>query len=262
MLFDSHCHMNDERYDTDRSEVLQRAREAGVKYLVNPGADLATSEQAVRLAAAHPWIYAAVGVHPHDAKDMGEAGLQLIRHLAGKPKVVAIGEIGLDFHYDFSPREVQRHWFVEQLRLARTLKLPVIIHDREANQEVFDTLKAEHAFETGVLMHCYSGSAELARQYIRQGAMISIAGPVTFPNARKTVEVVEAVPLDRLFIETDGPYLTPVPYRGKRNEPAYVAYVAQRIAQIKGISVEEVARQTYRNAAAFFGIPEDSQEPL
>lgn len=256
MLFDSHCHLNDDRYNEDREAVLARAAEAGVAYLLNPGADLETSRKAVDLAAAHDRLYAAVGVHPHDAKDMDETVLQLIGHLARKPKVVAIGEIGLDFHYDFSPREAQRHWFVEQLRLARRLKLPVIIHDREANQEVYDTLKQEGAFETGVLMHCYSGSAELARQYVRQGAMLSIAGPVTFPNARKTVEVVAAVPLERLFIETDAPYLTPVPHRGKRNEPAYVRFVAEKVAQIKGLTVEEVAEVTCRNALTFFGIKE------
>ncbi len=255
MLFDSHCHLDDSRYDADRDDVLARAKEAGVAYIVNPGADLETSQNAVALAAQHPHIYAAVGIHPHDAKDMDDAVLQLIAHLARKPKVVAIGEIGLDFHYDFSPRDVQRHWFIEQLRLAKKLGLPVVIHDREANQEIYDTLKAEKAFETGVLMHCYSGSAELAKQYLKQGAMLSIAGPVTFSNARKTVEVVQAVPLEHLLIETDGPYLTPMPHRGKRNEPGYVRFVAEKVAQIKGISTEEVAEQTCSNALKFFKIP-------
>lgn len=256
MLFDSHCHLTDHRYDADRDAVLTRAMEAGVKYIVVPGADLESSQGAVALAAEHPFFYAAVGVHPHDAKEMDEEMLQLISHLARKPKVVAIGEIGLDFHYDFSPREVQRHWFIAQIRLAKTLGLPIIVHDREANQEVYDTLKAEKAFDTGVLMHCYSGSAELAKQYLKQGAMLSIAGPITFSNARKTVEVVQAVPLEHLFIETDGPYLTPIPHRGKRNEPAYVRFVAEKIAEIKGISVEEVAEQTCRNALKFFNIKE------
>lgn len=254
MLFDSHCHLDDSRYDADREAVLARAKEAGVSYIVNPGADLQTSQNAVALASQHAHIYAAVGIHPHDAKEMDDTALQLISHLARKPKVVAIGEIGLDFHYDFSPRDVQRHWFVEQIRLAKKLGLPVIIHDREANQETYYTLKAEKAFETGVLMHCYSGSAELAKQYIKLGAMLSIAGPVTFTNARKTVEVVQTVPLTHLFIETDGPYLTPIPYRGKRNEPGYVRFVAEKVAEIKGISVEEVAEQTCRNALQFFKI--------
>lgn len=254
MLFDSHCHLDDSRYDADRDAVLARAKEAGVAYIVNPGADLQTSQNAVAMAAKYPHIYATVGVHPHDAKDMDDAALQLIAHLAKKPKVVAIGEIGLDFHYDFSPRDVQRHWFIEQIRLAKQLGLPIVVHDREANQEIYDTLKAEKAFENGVLMHCYSGSAELAKQYLKQGAMLSIAGPITFANARKTVEVVQTVPLEHLFIETDGPYLTPIPHRGQRNEPAYVRFVAEKVAQIKGITVEEVAEQTCRNALAFFKI--------
>lgn len=254
MLFDSHCHLDDSRYHADRDQVLTRAAEAGICYIVNPGADLETSRNAVDMAARHPNIYATVGVHPHDAKDMDEETLQFIEHLAGKPKVVAIGEIGLDFHYDFSPRDVQRHWFIQQIRLAKRLRLPIVIHDREANQEVFDTLKAEKAFDTGVLMHCYSGSAELAKQYLKHEAMLSIAGPITFSNARKTVEVVQSVPLEHLLIETDGPYLTPIPYRGKRNEPAYVRFVAEMIAEIKGISVEEVGEQTCRNAMGFFRI--------
>ncbi len=254
MLFDSHCHLDDSRYDEDREQVLARAAEAGVKFIVNPGADLETSRNAVDMAAKHANIYAAVGVHPHDAKDMDDDVLKFIAHLAVKPKVVAIGEIGLDFHYDFSPREVQRHWFIEQIHLAKGLGLPIVVHDREANQEIFDTLKAEKAFETGVLLHCYSGSAELAKQYLKHDAMLSIAGPITFSNARKTVEVVQAVPLEHLLIETDGPYLAPVPYRGKRNEPAYVRFVAEKIADIKGISVEEVGEQTCRNALGFFKI--------
>ncbi len=256
MLFDSHCHLDDSRYDADRDAVLSRAHEAGVKYIVNPGADLQTSQNAVALAAKEPHIYATVGVHPHEAKEMDDTMLQLIAHLARKPKVVAIGEIGLDFHYDFSPRDVQRHWFIEQIHLAKKLGLPIVIHDREANQEIYDTLKAEKAFETGVLMHCYSGSAELAKQYIKQGAMLSIAGPITFSNARKTVEVVQTISLEHLLIETDGPYLTPIPHRGQRNEPGYVRFVAQKVADIKGITVEEVGEQTCRNALKFFRIKE------
>jgi TatD DNase family protein len=169
---------------------------------------------------------------------------------------VAIGEIGLDFHYDFSPREAQRQWFVEQLRLARRLKKPVIIHDREAHEEIFSALRAERAFENGVLMHCFSGSAELARQYVGLGAYISIAGPVTYKNNRKTVEVVERVPLDRLLIETDAPYLTPEPHRGKRNEPMYVRHTCETIAKIRGISFEEAAEATLQNGLRFFGIPD------
>jgi TatD DNase family protein len=256
MLFDSHAHINSDKFDNDREFVLNRAKSNGVGLIVNPGADLESSLAAVQLAEAHDYIYAAVGVHPHDASSMDPAVLDRLESLAQRDKVVAIGEIGLDFHYDFSPREAQRQWFVEQLRLARRLKKPVIIHDREAHEEIFSALRAERAFENGVLMHCFSGSAELARQYVGLGAYISIAGPVTYKNNRKTVEVVERVPLDRLLIETDAPYLTPEPHRGKRNEPMYVRHTCETIAKIRGISFEEAAEATLQNGLRFFGIPD------
>lgn len=254
MLFDSHTHLDSEKFDNDREEVITRAIESGISLMMNPGADLASSMAAVELAARHPQIYAAVGVHPHDVKNMDESMLMMIRHLAAKPKVKAIGEIGLDFHYDFSPRDLQMKWFIEQLKLAKLLGLPVIIHDREANEEVFRILKEEEAFSHGVLMHCFSGSHELAKAYVKHGAMISIAGPVTYQNNKKTVQVVETIGLEHLLIETDSPYLTPVPHRGKRNEPCHVKHTCERIAQIKGVSFEEVAMATYDNAKRFFRI--------
>lgn len=254
MLFDSHAHIDDKRFDNDRDEVIERAKEAGVKYIMNPGADFESSDRAVKLAEKYDMVYAAVGIHPHDASSMDDMMLQLIKAMARKKKVKAIGEIGLDFHYDFSPRDIQEKWFIEQVRLAKELNMPIIIHDREANQPVMDILKREKAFDTGVLMHCYSGSAELARQYVNLGAYISIAGPITFKNAQKTVKVVEEISLDRLMIETDSPYLTPIPYRGKRNESSYVQYVAGRIAEIKGITPEEVGERTLENAKKFFRI--------
>lgn len=254
MYFDSHAHIDGEKFDRDRDLVIARAKANGIDYIMNPGASFESSVRAVELAQQYEMIYAAVGVHPHDASELDEGMLMMIEALTKKPKVKAIGEIGLDFHYDFSPRDVQRYWFKEQLRLARRLGLPVIIHDREANQETFDTLREEKAFETGVLMHCYSGSAELAKQYVKLGAYISIAGPVTFKNSRKLIEVVEAVPLERLMIETDSPYLTPEPFRGKRNESLYVTHVCAKIAQIKGIDVEEAARATTQNAKDYFRI--------
>lgn len=254
MLFDSHAHLDSKKFGSDRDKVIKRAFESGVSYIMNPGADYESSINAVKLAESYERIYAAVGVHPHEADSMDDMMLSLIKAMARKTKVKAIGEIGLDYHYDFSPRDVQKFWFRKQLQLAKELKMPVIIHDREANQDVLDMLKEENQFETGVLMHCYSGSAELAKQYIKLGAYLSIAGPVTFKNARKTVEVVEAVPLDRLMIETDSPYLTPHPYRGKRNESSYVKYVCEKIADIKGLSYEEVALQTAENAKKYFNI--------
>ncbi|MFZ5968626.1 MAG: TatD family hydrolase [Bacillota bacterium] len=254
MLFDSHAHLDDRRFDGDRDAVIQHAVNNGVSYIMNPGADFTTSVNAVKLAEKYDMVYAAVGVHPHDAKHMDETTLELLKGFTKKSKVRAIGEIGLDFHYDHSPRDIQREWFRKQIQLAREVSLPIIIHDREANDEVMRILKEEKAFDVGVVMHCYSGSAELARQYIKLGAMISIAGPVTYNNARKTVEVVESIPLEYLFIETDCPYLTPVPHRGKRNEPAYVRYVAEKISEIKKIPFEEVAHKTTENAKKFFQI--------
>jgi TatD DNase family protein len=254
MLFDSHAHLDGERFEGDREQVIAHAKENGVGLIMNPGADLQTSMDAIALAEKYDMIYAAVGTHPHDAKDMDEITLELYRGLAGKPKVKAIGEIGLDFYYDNSPRDIQRQWFRRQIQLAKEVSLPIIIHDREANDEVMQILKEEKAFDVGVVMHCYSGSAELARQYVKLGAYISIAGPVTYNNARKTVEVVERIPLEHLFIETDSPYLTPVPHRGKRNDPSLVRFVAEKIAEIKKISFEEVAHQTTANAKKFFNI--------
>lgn len=254
MLFDSHAHIDGEKFDRDRDLVINRAKANGIEYIMNPGASFESSVRAVEMAQQYDMIYAAVGIHPHDASSLDEGMLLMIEALTKKPKVMAIGEIGLDFHYDFSPRDVQRKWFREQLRLARRLKLPVIIHDREANQETFDTLREEQSFETGVLLHCYSGSAELAKQYVKLGAFISIAGPVTYKNSRKTIEVVETIPLERLMIETDSPYLTPEPFRGKRNESLYVKYVCEKIAQIKGIDPEAVGAATTQNAKTYFKI--------
>lgn len=254
MLFDSHSHVDDKRFNEDREQIIKRAITQGVDFILNPGVDLASSQRAVALAKQYTMIYAAVGIHPHDAKSCDPITLRLIEQLAKQDKVVAIGEIGLDFHYDYSPRDVQRDVFIEQIRLAQTLKMPIIIHDRDANGEVFETLSLEDAFATGVLMHCYSGSAELAKAYVKKGAYLSIAGPVTFKNARKLKEVVATVPLERLMIETDAPYLTPEPFRGKRNEPSYVHYVCQKIAELKELSYDEVAAATKQNAMRFFGI--------
>jgi TatD DNase family protein len=254
MLFDSHTHLDDEQFDADRLETIERAKAAGVQYIMNPGSDLASSVRAVELAENYPFVYAAVGVHPHDVVGMDEQMLAMIEHLAGKEKVKAIGEIGLDYYRDLSPRNLQQKWFIEQIRLAKRLKLPVIIHDRDANGDVFSILKQENAFETGVVMHLYSGSKELAEQYVKLGAMISIGGTVTFKNARKTVEVAESVPIEHLLIETDAPYIAPEPMRGRRNEPSFVRYTCERIAAIRGASAEEIAEETLANAKRIFNI--------
>ncbi len=254
MLFDSHTHLDDRRFDKDREQVIERAKDQGISYIMNPGADFRSSARAIELAEKYDFIYAAVGVHPHEAKTMDDMMIELLKGMSRKDKVKAIGEIGLDYHYDNSPRDIQRKWFREQIRLAKDVSLPIIIHDRDANNDVMNILKEEKAFDNGVLMHCYSGSAELAKEYIKLGAYISIAGPITFNNVRKSIEVVETIPIEHLMIETDAPYLTPQPFRGKRNEASYVRFVAQKIAEIKGISFDEVAEKTTNNAKEYFRI--------
>lgn len=254
MLIDSHAHLDDRRFDRDRDRIIKDLENNGIELVINIGADLKSSIASVSLAEKHPNIYATVGVHPHSAKDMDEASLEILRSLAKRDKVVAIGEIGLDFYYDNSPRDDQRKWFKEQLKLAKELNLPVVIHSRDAQQETFDILKEAQDGSLRGVLHCYSGSKEMAMEYIKLGFYISIAGPVTFKNARVLKEVAKAVPLDKLLVETDCPYLAPEPHRGKRNEPVYVKYVAGTIADIKGISFEELAKATNRNTKELFGI--------
>ncbi len=254
MLFDSHSHMYSVKFDNDREEVFRRIKEAGVEYVLNAGADLETSMKAIEYAQNYDMFYATVGCHPHDVKDLDEETLLLFKGLVKKPKVCAIGEIGLDYYYDHSPRDLQQYWFRRQIRLAHEVSMPIIIHDRDANDDTMKILKEEKAFDLGVLMHCYSGSPELARQYIHLGAKISIAGPVTFKNAKKMIEVVKTVPIENLLVETDAPYLTPEPFRGKRNESAYVKYTAKKVAEIKKITFEETAQITCENAKSFFRI--------
>ena len=275
LLFDSHAHINEERFAENRSQLCADIEASQLRCVMDIGYDLESSQQAVKDAAAYDFCYAAVGVHPHDTKNMDDMTLAMIRGLAKKPKVQAIGEIGLDFYYDNSPREEQRYWFRKQIQLALELKLPIVIHAREADQEVMDILKEEGVFskrrtddfppqsdgspDARVLLHCFSGSKELGRQYVALGATLSIAGPVTYKNARKTVEVVEAIDLSRLLVETDSPYLTPEPMRKEHrtNLPLYVEYTARKVAEIKGISFEEVARATMENGRRFFGIEEE-----
>lgn len=254
MYFDSHAHLGDIKFKDDQAAVIQRALEAGVSLTLNPGADMASSAKAMKLAAAYHHIYAAVGMHPHDVKDMTADDLDQLETWAKDPKVMAIGEIGLDYHYNFSAREDQLKWFQAQLELAHRINMPVIIHDREAHGDVFDLIEKTKVAETGCVMHCFSGSVEMAREYVKRGIYISLAGPVTFHNARKTREVAADIPLEWLMIETDCPYLAPVPYRGKRNEPAYVIKVAETIAAVKQAPLEEVAHITAENAKRLFRI--------
>ncbi len=255
MLFDTHAHLDSPKFNDDREAMIERARENGVHYIVNVGFNRETIPTTIALAEQYEWIYAAVGWHPQDAITMQEGDLAWIESLTSHPKVVAIGEIGLDYYWDTSPKDVQQHVFREQIRLARRLKLPIIIHNREAHQDVVTILQEEKAAEVGGIMHCYSGSWETAKQCLDMNFHISFGGPVTFKNAKQPKEVLAQVPLDRLLIETDCPYLTPHPYRGKRNETAYVRYVAEAAAEIKGLSVEELASITAQNASKLFSIP-------
>lgn len=254
MLFDSHAHINSEKFDNNREELAKWIEESDVDFVMDVGCDFESSVLSVENAAKYDWCYGAVGCHPHEADSMDDETLLMFKGLAKKPKIKAIGEIGLDYHYDYSPRDVQQYWFRRQIGLALELGMPIIIHDREANNDTIQILKQEGAFDTKVLLHCYSGSAELAKEYVRLGATISIAGPVTFKNARRAVEVVETVPIENLLVETDSPYLAPEPYRGKINMPMYVKRTAMKIAEIKGMDYEEVVKITCDNAKRFFDI--------
>jgi TatD DNase family protein len=254
MLFDTHAHLDDARFDEDRKQVIEQCRVEGVSFIMNSASDIASSKKAMALAKEYDFIYASVGVHPHEAKAMDKDTLNILSELSADPKVKAIGEIGLDYHYDFSPRDVQRQRFMEQIDLAKQLRLPIIVHDRESHGDTMEIFKKMNVKGMGGVLHSFSGSVEMARECLKLGFYISLSGPVTFKNAVKNVEVAREVPLDRLLIETDSPYMTPAPHRGKRNDPAYVRYVAEKIAEIKNLSFEEVAQKTLENGKLFFGI--------
>ena len=254
MLFDTHAHYDDESFDADRDAVLTALPEQGVGLILNPGCDVESSRKAVRYAAAYPHVYAAVGIHPENCGGCTAGDLDAIRALAQQPKTVAIGEIGLDYYWaENPPRDFQQQVLRQQLALARELALPVIIHDREAHA---DTLAIVREFPgvTGVF-HCFSGSLEMARELLKMGWYLGFDGPVTYKNARRAPEVAAVTPLDRMLIETDSPYMTPVPYRGRRNDSGYVHLVAEKLAEWKGVTPEEMARVTTENGKRLFRIP-------
>lgn len=274
-LFDSHAHINNEDFtEEERENLIEEIEVSDLAYVMDIGFDLPSSALAAKHAERLPWCYGAVGVHPHDVKNMDEDVLSMIEGLAKKEKVQAIGEIGLDFHYDGFNEDFQRFWFRRQIQLANQLRMPIVIHSRDADQLTMEILKQEGAFseercswfperkgpdgtlckDARVLLHCFSGSLELGKQYVKLGATLSVAGPVTYKNNRKTSEVAAGIPLEFLLVETDSPYLTPEPYRGRRNKPFFVEYTARRVAELKGISYEEVAQRTLENAKVFFGI--------
>lgn len=254
VLFDTHAHLDAPQFDEDRDAMIARAKEAGVELIVNIGFDRQTIPTTIALAEKYDFIYAAVGWHPVESIHMQEGDLEWIEQLTNHPKVVAIGEIGLDYHWDTSPKDVQHDVFRKQIALAKKVNKPIIIHNRDAHEDVLKILKEEGASEVGGIMHCYSGSWETAKQCLDMNFYISFGGPVTFKNARVPKEVLKKVPLDRLLIETDCPYLAPHPFRGKRNESAHVSLVADMAAQIKEISVDELAAITTENGKKCFHI--------
>ena len=253
MFIDSHVHLTMEEFNQDRDEVITRAKDAGVGLMVTVGTTLDDSREAISLAGQYEAVYATVGIHPHDVKDIDNLTYDSLRELAEMDKVVAYGEIGLDFVRNLSPREVQIRRFGEQLELATELRLPVIIHDRNAHKEILEMLKSWRGGK-GVF-HCFSGDYDMAKRCLDMGFYISIPGTVTFENSARLQEVVRLVPLDGLLLETDAPYLSCHPYRGKRNEPAYIVHTAERIAEIKGLSLAEVGSVTSQNARALFNLP-------
>jgi len=254
MLIDTHAHIHDPRFDSDRDAVIERARNAGVDVMVTVGTDLDTSRAAISLAEQYAFIYATVGVHPHEVKDLTSEILAELRELATHPRVVAYGEIGLDYYYEHSPRDIQRERFSDQLSIARELNLPIVIHTRDAQEDTLEILQEEWKDRPGVF-HCFTGDPAYATQALQLGFMVSFSGIVTFPKATELREAVRVVPLDRLLIETDCPYLAPIPYRGKRNEPSYLPAIAEVIATEKSpTSLDDITRASSDNAKRLFGI--------
>lgn len=251
-LYDTHAHLDDRMFDDDRDEVIKKINNSGVGLLNNIAADIESSRNAIALAEKYDFIYATVGVHPSDVLSMTEHDIEVLRELSKHPKVVAIGEIGLDYHYDDADPDVQRYWLRAQLELAKELDMPVVIHDRDSKGECISILK-EKNISNGVV-HCFSGSAETARELIKMGLYISFTGVLTFKNARRAIEAVKAIPIERLFIETDCPYMAPEPFRGQRNDSSLVYRVAEKIAEIKELPLEDVIRITRENAVKFFNI--------
>ena len=254
MIFDTHAHYDDEAFDQDREAVLQRIREDGVGMIADIGADIASSKKAMELSEQYNFIYAVVGVHPSEVEPMQPSDIAWLREMAKKPKVVAIGEIGLDYHYEEPERELQKKWFKAQLELAKEVKLPVSIHSREAAQDTLTIMQQMDMQETGGVIHCFSYGWEMAKIYLDMGFYLGIGGVVTFKNAKKLKEVVQKAPLERIVLETDGPYLAPEPFRGKRNMSSYLTYVAEKIAELKKITPEEVIQITEQNAKRLYHI--------
>lgn len=254
MLFDSHAHYNDKRFSEDADEILSSMRENNVGMILNSCSEIAEIPDIFKLCEKYPFMYASIGVHPHEVENLTEKDMDVLREYSKNPKVRAIGEIGLDYFYDFSPRDTQKKWFAEQVELAKELRLPVVIHDRDAHKDSMDILREHEVREVGGVFHCYAGSVEMAKEILDWGMYIAFGGSLTFKKSVRPKEVAAYVPLERIVIETDCPYLTPEPHRGKRNSSLYIHYVAEKLAEIKGIGVEEVENATFENAKRLFKI--------
>ncbi len=254
MIFDTHTHYDNAAFDEDRDELLMSLLAAGIGRVVNVGASIESTKRTVKLTEEYPFIYGAAGVHPSESGEMTEEDIAWLEGLTRREKVVAVGEIGLDYYWKEPEISIQKHWFVRQLDLARRTKTPVIIHSRDAAKDTLDIMKAEKAGDVGGVIHCFSYSREMAREYLNMGFFLGIGGVSTFQNARHLKEVIAYAPLERLVLETDCPYLAPVPYRGKRNSSLYLPLIVRAVAEIKGIEAEDVERQTWENGERLFGL--------
>ena len=256
MIFYSHAHYDDAQFDDDRMDVLSHLKDAGVAKVVNISNGWDDLLKTLELIKQVPFLYGTVGIHPCKVSELNDERMEQMRDFCSGDKIVAVGEIGLDYYWMSDPKEVQKEWFIRQLRLAKEVNLPVVIHSRDASQDTFDIMKAEHAGTTGGVIHCYSGSVEMAREYVKMGYFLGIGGVVTFKNSKTLKKVAAEIPLEHIVIETDCPYLAPTPYRGKRNSSAYLPMVVEEIARLRGISPEEVERVTYENAMRLYSIAE------
>ena len=254
MIFDTHAHYDDPVYEKDREELFEAMRAEGVGMITDIGADIASTKKAAELSNTYEFVYAAAGVHPSEVYSLEEADMDFLLEMAKNPKVVAIGEIGLDYHYEDTVREVQKKWFIRQLELAKEVKLPVVIHSRDAAQDTLDIMKDIHAEDIGGVIHCFSYGWEMAKIYLDMGFYLGIGGVVTFKNAKKLKEVVQRAPMERLVLETDAPYLAPEPYRGKRNASHYLKYVAEEIAALRSMAPDEVIHITEENGKQMYRI--------
>ena len=256
MIFDTHAHYDDSAFDDDREEIIDALSKSDVKKIVNVGANLATSRNSIELAHKYDFFYAAVGVHPDDAAEVNDEGIAKIRAMCDDKKVVAVGEIGLDYYWNKDNVEIQKDAFIRQIELAKEMKLPIIVHSREAAKDTMDILSEYAAGKVGGVVHCFSYSPEIALEAVKMGFYIGVGGVVTFKNAKKLKETVEIIPLEKIVLETDCPYLAPTPFRGERNSSLYLEYVVEEIARLKGIDTEEVKETTWKNALNMYGIDE------